>query len=795
MSWVATIDWYQNNGYQLIPLDPFAKKIENRGKKPRDKGWRETYYSRAELLMWTLHGGLYNLGARMSEMDLVVDIDPRKGGDRDQLMRGLGTQFRGCPVVSTGNKGWHIYTKLEAPEKLPSKLVAYPGVEFKSLGFQVVVPNSVHPLTGQKYCWEIQNSTVGTIPKELIRALRAESLRFAQVETRDCTVVSNETLAEILKGLPVEDFHSHDEWFSIMTAAYHATAGEGIEEFVEWSLGDPDYADEEDEVRYRWSTLASYNGNIRTVGTLVRELQIRNKPLPKELSGLRLEDYVPKPREVQSTVEALSEKSSPTEIRAVLADIAKLDPLDQDDAIDTVSEITGRAKRSLKKELKPKMKKQRIDIPERVAETILEYEFKSGKILTFALDKRYWRYNGTFWEPYCADQLKGIIKRHAQETRDVYPRADFQLANVINAAEVVLRASVANGADLLGTNKAPNPVVNCVNNEIWIDGDSFELKKHHPDSLLTYCLPIEYDSTAKCDVFDDTIDGIFSPLSDGPEVIRHLWEVFGYTIQPHKFIPAWFLFQGRGANGKSLILDVLMALLGPTARPIAAISELSASRSEFALSECVGALAIIDDDVKKDTVLNDDILKKLSEDKLIRARFLRQNSFTFRNCSTTFLASNSWPRTRDLSDGMVRRAYGFPFRRQFKQDPKRRQNILDNELPGVLNKALEGFVRLKKRGYFDVPDSCKALVSEWLIRSNQVLGYLEECHSGGRWEGTKELSNLWAGYERWATENGMRRVYSKPGFREALLSFGILENETGQMRGKNDFGHENTKSC
>jgi len=721
-------------------------------------------------------------------LDLVLDIDPRKGSEEgySMLVRDSKCDFSGYPTVKTGGGGLHIYMRLDEVVKLRNELDVYPGVEFKSAGRQVVASGGTHPETGEMYEWLTKVPKVPLAPGGFISFLLSMQPKLPDnQEIPDMAQMSPDRLGEVLSKLPVEDYRTNDSWFALMAASYHATCGAGEDEFVLWSIGDPEYAGQEDQIRSRWRSLSNPGCGVRTAGTLIRELRLRGHDVPVELDGPDLSDYVATVKDAAKRAEELSANSSADEIRSVMSSMSQFDPLDQEDLIDTVHKLTGKPKAALRKAASGgKGGKNGIDIPEKVAEMVLEREFSSGRTITFSRDRQYWRYNGTFWEPYCTDQLKGKLKDYAIGLRDIYPKAEFHLAQTIMSSEVVLRATVANGLDLLGVTKAPSPVVNCANTELWLSEGGFESKPHSPDSHLTYCLPIRYDPLATCPIFDDTLDGIFGLQEDKDGIVRHMWEVLGYTIYPRKWIPAWFLFHGRGANGKSVILDTLMSLLGPTARPVAAISDLSSKRNDYATSECVGALAVIDDDVEKGAVLNDGILKKLSEDKLIRGRLLHKDWFTFRNCAVVFMATNHWPKVRDLSNGMVRRAYGFPFRRQFKQDGSRKKTILDNELPGVLNGALRGLMRLQERGRFDVPPSCKALIDTWLVHSNQILGYLADCHNSGVWDGTKSLSVLWEGYDQWSAKNGYKRAYSKPGFREALLAYGLTEASNGELGGK-----------
>ncbi|MCA6230057.1 MAG: PriCT-2 domain-containing protein, partial [Phenylobacterium sp.] len=72
-----------------------------------------------------------------------------------------------------------------------------------------------------------------------------------------------EELAAMLAHLDPEDFRDQDRWFTLMQASHHATAGDGRQEFVDWSTGDPLYADDAGLIGRRWDSLHSDNAGAR----------------------------------------------------------------------------------------------------------------------------------------------------------------------------------------------------------------------------------------------------------------------------------------------------------------------------------------------------------------------------------------------------------------------------------------------------------------------------------------------------------------------------------------------------
>lgn len=92
---------------------------------------------------------------------LVVDIDPRNGGQLDREL------MPPTAAVATGGGGWHLYYQHPGVPTV-AELPGHPGVDIKGDGGYVTAPPSVHPDTGKPYRWVVQRA-----PAEMPPALRA----------------------------------------------------------------------------------------------------------------------------------------------------------------------------------------------------------------------------------------------------------------------------------------------------------------------------------------------------------------------------------------------------------------------------------------------------------------------------------------------------------------------------------------------------------------------------------------------------------------------------------------------
>ena len=263
-SFVAAMD-YRRVRLDLIPL-------RHRDKMPADRRWQERAYDQAEVLERARRDGLH-LGVRLPADVVVVDVDPRNfPAGRDslaELAAAFGLPLESAPHVLTGNlsqPGHHFYFRKPAGVSLLDSVEGFEGVEFKSLGRQVVAPGSVHP-TGGLYRWAPDSPPLHRmpdLPAKLVEAARRPERRRAT----GAGEITPEQLASSLEYLDPTDYQDHERWLELMMACHHATDGEGRQEFIDWSTSDPQFADHEWIVGRRWDSLHADRDGAVTIATL-----------------------------------------------------------------------------------------------------------------------------------------------------------------------------------------------------------------------------------------------------------------------------------------------------------------------------------------------------------------------------------------------------------------------------------------------------------------------------------------------------------------------------------------------
>lgn len=830
----------------LIPLNVWNKMIKGkeRGKTPLHREWTTKPYEQTKInySKWIESG--YNIGFRIPEDILVVDLDPRNyvdGINSEELVADLFDFFDfdeliwELPVVRTGSGGYHIYTRL--PEDFDYRLIRksvenLPGVDFKKKGGYVVAAGSKHP-NGDYYSWENICDDLPETPEALLNLIKRE--KFADKDySSGYGAFSGTQLQElVLDNLEVTDFSSNDEWEPLMMECHHATAGEGIEEFLEWSLSDPDYTGDENQIRNRWESLDDSKDVQRTAASLIRRLKETGEDVndvkaildfgtqpdfsemdeqddedsnliskarnvgksthEDDVVGVDLSRYSDKEGLAISMAQELDPNYTKEDLMKCLRVTKIADIIESEQAIEIVMARTKLKRPVINKILKDIDASVARDLATTLSDKVLEEVFNNKRHLLVEPNESVWAYNRTHWEQISNKYLEKVI-RHALKGMRENLDVNTDEATLVKKAAELTKMEVATNISKLHKIDVPSPVISCKNCEIHINKDgTHSVKKHSYRSYATRCLTTEYDPSAEAPLFMETLRGIFGNFPDTEDMIRHIGEVFGYIIQPYKNLSSWWLFIGPGGDGKTTLTEILQGVLGNAFTPgnTALINARISNNDNHSMMGLVGALALVIGDFKKGAVIDDEKIKEYADNKVMQANPKGKDRFNFMYSAGLVVCSNHLPKTTDNSHGFARRVNVVPFNAQFtklgNQDYDRKSKILGNpqEIAGILNFMLEGLERLRKRGKFDIPESCVKASEDWLSQTNNTSKFVADTIdlSGKPEDSLGDLGSLHSmHYNMWCENNDVEEQYrlGKLSFRDKLVELGLIVRKGGK---------------
>ncbi len=299
------------------------------------------------------------------------------------------------------------------------------------------------------------------------------------------------------------------------------------------------------------------------------------------------------------------------------------------------------------------------------------------------------------------------------------------------------------------------------------NGAAFIQTPPDPETFTLVRLPWEFQPDAVCPEFLAYLRGIFSVDQDINEKISLVQEVLGACLTLATPWPVLVFLIGPGANGKSVFVDLVEALLG---RDNTASVSPSGFADRFSKALLEGKLANLVPELNVGERLEDATLKQLSSGDIIQVEQKFKDPRTTRIGATNIFASNSLPYSRDISHGIQRRIRFIPFNRIFaprEQDTGLTKRLIENEMPGILAFALEGLARVIRNNGFSTPKSHSDMLIEWVQRVDPLQKFLhEEC--AFEKELTVRSEELYARYSEWTDRMRIRKVLSQPEFTHRL---------------------------
>jgi len=249
---------------------------------------------------------------------------------------------------------------------------------------------------------------------------------------------------------------------------------------------------------------------------------------------------------------------------------------------------------------------------------------------------------------------------------------------------------------------------NCV-----IDLQESERREHSAEHRFLSRLGCEFDPDAEAPQWESFLEDVIPKVSDR----KKLQEFAGYCLH-HWGLPyhkALFLV-GPTASGKSTFLDTLNALLGKNT--VASLTPQQLTSERFGPAELFGKWANIRNDIPKSTVENTGMFKELVAGDPMKAERKNKDPFFFNPTAKHLFSANQLPEMEVDDEAFFRRILLVPFPETIPEGErdKHLDDKLQNELPGVLNWAIEGLQRLLGNGGFTAdrsPGRTRETWSKW----------------------------------------------------------------------------------
>lgn len=328
------------------------------------------------------------------------------------------------------------------------------------------------------------------------------------------------------------------------------------------------------------------------------------------------------------------------------------------------------------------------------------------------------------------------------------------------------------------------PILNFRNGTLELD--TFNFREHRESDLSTMQVDFDYNPAVTSPEWEKFISDIAAGDS---KRIALLQEMCGYVLFNDCSLQKCFFLIGDGANGKSVLLNVITQIFGDD--NISNV-EMSALVDDFQRIKFLDSLLNIATETKTNVKGAEAIFKQLVVGDKVTACYKGKDFVDFRSRAKMIFACNELINAKDITYGFIRRICFIKFPVKFTDNPDpdneyekyADKNITEKLLQhksAIFNWILEGFKILKATNQFTVTDDEAQSVQEFQEAINPIYVFIKE--NPIETEITnEELYNI---YKEWCREAG-HQSRNRTGFIRAFKQSkpnNIIEFKNSGTRG------------
>jgi putative DNA primase/helicase len=214
-------------------------------------------------------------------------------------------------------------------------------------------------------------------------------------------------------------------------------------------------------------------------------------------------------------------------------------------------------------------------------------------------------------------------------------------------------------------------------------------------------------------------------------MIEALQRMAGYFLTGDISVQILPIFFGSGSNGKNVFLDTIMGILGPYAEeaPDGLITIRQGDEHPTEIADLHGKRLVVASETEEGRKMRIGLVKKITGNRYLKGRFMRQDYFQFERTHKTVLVTNNRPIVTESSNAIWRRLRLIPFTvtiPEAKQD-KHLTDKLVAEWPGILAWAVRGCLDWQQRQCdLEFPEAVKQATEEYRADSDHVADFIAE---------------------------------------------------------------------
>jgi len=274
------------------------------------------------------------------------------------------------------------------------------------------------------------------------------------------------------------------------------------------------------------------------------------------------------------------------------------------------------------------------------------------------------------------------------------------------------------------------------------------------------------------------------------ELIGFIQRGSGYSLTGSIGEQVLFFLHGFGANGKSVFVNVMRAVLGDysTSVPMDALTVTHFQQHPTELTDLQGARFASAIETESGRRWAEARIKALTGSDKIKARHMRQDFFEFDPTHKLWIAGNHRPRLTDVDHAIKRRFLMIPFEvviPKAEQDQELTNKIIVAELPAVLSWMIEGCLDWQTGGLAP-PRKVVDATEEYLTSQDSLAQWIaDRCvEDVNKFTAIKDLFADWKDYAEQAheyvgTQRGLANRLAERGYKRDRNAAGTARGFQG----------------
>ena len=378
----------------------------------------------------------------------------------------------------------------------------------------------------------------------------------------------------------------------------------------------------------------------------------------------------------------------------------------------------------------------------------------------------FYTFNGACWKVIETDDLRAFLRKAAENMgvkRFTAQYVGFSKQLFEQFTETAYLAAPTPDNDTVK--------INLANGTFEISPQCQKLRDPDSADFLTHQLPFAYDPTAIAPVFQEFLDKVLPDKACQSILAEYLGYVFVPTAKLK--LEKILLLHGVGANGKSVIFEIVTALLGKENISHYSLRSLTVEPA-YCRAHLGNKLLNYTSEIRG--TLETDTFKQLASGEPIEARLPHGQPFILENYAKLIFNGNELPTDVEQTHAFFRRFLIIPFTvtiPEADQDKQLAAKIIASELSGVFNWVLKGLQRLLQQGGFTLAEAVNKQLDQYKQQSDSVRLFLadNEYVASTSADDYVLLKEFYRDYRTYCFEDGLHPV-KKQNFHKRLENIG-----------------------